>query len=58
MLLLHCLPACLQGIYNDPLCSLQNVDHSVIVAGYDLTGRVPYWILVNSWGPLWGINVS
>ena len=47
-----------QGIYSDPECSLGNVDHAVIVVGYDLTGPVPYWIIMNSWGSDWGMNVS
>lgn len=37
-------------------CSDQDINHAVQITGYDTTGPVPYWILRNSWGPLFGMD--
>ena len=37
------------GIIRKDQCG-NNVDHAVLVVGYTPT----YWIVKNSWGPLWG----
>jgi C1A family cysteine protease len=44
------------GILNSNSCGL-DMDHAVVVVGYG-TDRVygPYYIVRNSWGPLWGVN--
>eukprot|EP00388_Colpodella_angusta_P024842 GDKK01000535.1.p1 GENE.GDKK01000535.1~~GDKK01000535.1.p1 ORF type:complete len:343 (-),score=98.72 GDKK01000535.1:144-1151(-) len=35
-------------------CISQQVDHAVLIAGFDDTNVPPYWIIKNSWGASWG----
>lgn len=44
------------GIFSDPYCYRNGVDHSVVIVGYDITNFPPFWIIRNSWGKNWGEN--
>jgi len=37
-------------------CVANQVDHGVLIVGYDLTASTPYWIVKNQWGTTWGID--
>ena len=38
------------GIYEDPECKSDNLDHTLVVVGYGSMGMDDYWICQNSWG--------
>lgn len=44
------------GIYDDPSCSSKFLDHGIGCIGYGSENGIKYWIVRNSWGPLWGEN--
>ena len=43
------------GVFNDPSCPTDKVNHAVVAVGYgtDKTAG-DFWIIRNSWGPSWG----
>jgi len=42
------------GIYDEPACSSQNLDHGVGCVGFGKESGKAYWIVRNSWGEDWG----
>ncbi|XP_039078331.1 procathepsin L-like isoform X2 [Hyaena hyaena] len=48
------------GIYYDPKCSSEDLNHGVLVVGYGFEGEESddkkYWFVKNSWGTDWGMD--
>jgi len=42
------------GVYDDTHCKNGQLNHAILVVGYDKSGSEPYWIVKNSWGGSWG----
>ncbi|KAM3955495.1 procathepsin L [Aphomia sociella] len=42
------------GIYYDPECKGESLNHGVTVVGYGIRDGEDYWIVRNSWGADWG----
>ena len=42
------------GVYDDTHCRNGQLNHAILVVGYDKSGSEPYWIVKNSWGGSWG----
>jgi cathepsin L len=44
------------GVYDEPYCSSDYLDHGVGCIGWGVDGSKKYWIIRNSWGTSWGIQ--
>jgi cathepsin L len=44
------------GVYYEPACSSQQLDHGVLSIGWGTSSGTQYWLVKNSWGTDWGMS--
>jgi cathepsin L len=46
------------GIYYDPSCNKENINHAVLLVGFgtDAITKQDYWLIRNTYGTSWGMN--
>ena len=44
-----------EGIFDLDIKNVQ-LSHAVLLTGYDMTSKIPYWKMKNSWSKEWGEN--
>lgn len=50
ILLLHLLSVTCPGVYYDPECNKDDINHAVLLVGYGVSGKgKQYWIVKNRW---------
>ncbi|CAO1347681.1 unnamed protein product [Diamesa tonsa] len=42
------------GVYENSACPNNTVNHAVVLVGYGTENGIPYWLIRNTWGTLWG----
>eukprot|EP00094_Tigriopus_californicus_P005518 TCALIF_05315-PC protein Name:"Similar to Cp1 Cathepsin L (Drosophila melanogaster)" AED:0.20 eAED:0.21 QI:41/0.45/0.33/1/0.54/0.5/12/28/835 len=42
------------GVYDEPHCRPDAIDHGVVVVGYGSENGTDFWLVKNSWGTKWG----
>ncbi|KAM4690738.1 cathepsin K-like [Rhinophrynus dorsalis] len=43
-----------KGVYYDPSCNPEGINHAVLAVGYGNEKGIKHWIIKNSWGDQWG----
>merc|ERR1712168_1610775 len=44
------------GVYDEPECDPEGLDHGVLVVGYGTEEEGDYWLVKNSWSDKWGLD--